>query len=84
MAVRTSFIFKESFPEAKFLCDIKSAADKMPPRLSDGCPHSAASQVSLKSSQRIIAPISQAPLTGSKTNFVPGTLTPFGTEVPST
>ena len=56
----------------------------MPPKLSDGCPHSAASQVSLKSNQRIIAPISQAPLTGSKVYLVPGTLTPFGTEVPST
>ena len=37
---------------------------RMPPRLSDGWPHSAASQVSLKSSQRIIAPMLNAACTG--------------------
>ena len=29
-------------------------------------------------------PISNAPLTGSNKKFVPGTLTPWGTEVPGT
>ena len=43
----------------------QSAVARMPPRLSDGCPHSAASQVSLKSSQRIIAPMLNAACTGS-------------------
>ena len=56
----------------------------MPPRLSDGWPHSAASQVSLKSSQRIIAPMLNAAWTGSSWNCVPGTLAPLGTTVPGT
>ena len=56
----------------------------MPPRLSEGWPHSAASQVSLKSSQRIMAPMLNAACTGSSWNGVPGTLAPFGTTVPGT
>ena len=56
----------------------------MPPRLSDGCPHSAASHVSLKSSQRMMQPMSQAAFTGSSWNWVPGTRAPFGTVVPGT
>ena len=52
-------------PDAAALRDSQSAVARIPPRLSEGCPHSAASQVSLKSSQRIIAPISNAALTGS-------------------
>ena len=43
----------------------QSAVARMPPRLSDGWPHSAASQVSLKSSQRIMAPMLNAACTGS-------------------
>ena len=43
----------------------QSAVARIPPRLSEGCPHSAASQVSLKSSQRIMAPILNAACTGS-------------------
>ena len=57
---------------------------RMPPRLSDGWPHSAASQVSLKSSQRIIAPMLKAACTGSSWNDVPGTFAPLGTTVPGT
>src|SRR3546814_11155314 len=56
----------------------------MPPRLSDGCPHSAASQVSLKSSQRIIAPRLNAACTGSSWNDVPGTFAPFENGAPGT
>ncbi len=57
---------------------------RMPPRLSEGWPHSAASQVSLKSSQRIIAPMLNAACTGSSWNGVPGTFAPCGTIVPGT
>jgi hypothetical protein len=56
----------------------------MPPRLSDGWPHSAASQVSLKSSQRIMAPMLNAAWIGSSWNWVPGTRAPSGTTVPRT
>ena len=42
-----------------------TAVARMPPRLSDGWPHSAASHVSLKSSQRTSAPILNAAITGS-------------------
>ena len=56
----------------------------MPPRLSDGWPHSAASQVSLKSSQRIIAPILNAACTGSSCHAVPGTRAPSSTVAPGT
>src|SRR5688500_11939015 len=45
----------------------------MAPRLSDGWPHSAASHVSLKSSQRIMAPMLNAAITGSSSQDVPGT-----------
>jgi len=48
----------------------------MAPRLSEGWPHSAASHVSLKSSQRTSAPMLNAPWTGSSWYFVPGTRTP--------
>ena len=47
MASKTSFMVRESFPSSIFFCEIKSATAKMPPRLSEGCPHSAANQVSL-------------------------------------
>ncbi|SAL88025.1 hypothetical protein AWB67_07520 [Caballeronia terrestris] len=66
------------------LRDSQSAVARMPPRLSDGWPHSAASHVSLKSSQRIIAPMLNAAWTGSSWNWVPGTLAPLGTIVPGT
>ncbi len=56
----------------------------MPPRLSDGWPHSAASQVSLKSSQRTIAPMAKAPCTGSSSSEVPGTRAPPGITAPGT
>ncbi len=62
----------------------QSAVARMPPRLSDGCPHSAASQVSLKSSQRIIAPMLKAPCTGSSSKRVPGTRAPLITRMPGT
>ena len=77
IAVSTSFI---SSGVADF-CESQSAVARMPPRLSDGWPHSAASQVSLKSSQRIIAPRLNAACTGSSWNLVPGTLAPRGTTV---
>src|SRR6185312_6215505 len=60
----------------------QSATARMPPRLSLGWPHSAASQVSLKSSQRINVPILKAACTGSSWNCVPGTRAPCGTTVP--
>ena len=53
-------------------------------RVVEGWPHSAASHVSLKSSQRIIAPMLNAACTGSSTNDVPGTRAPLGTRVPGT
>src|SRR5712692_540818 len=53
IAVRTSRIRRG----VEFL-EIQSAVARMPPRLSDGWPHSAASQVSLKSSQRVHAAFS--------------------------
>jgi hypothetical protein len=78
IAVRTSRI-------TKGLCnaflETQSAVARIPPRLSDGWPHSAASQVSLKSSQRIMAPMLNAACTGSSWNLVPGTLAPCGTTV---
>jgi hypothetical protein len=40
--------------------------------------------VSLKSSQRIIAPMLNAACTGSSWNEVPGTFAPLGTMVPGT
>ena len=57
----------------------QSAVARMPPRLSLGWPHSAASQVSLKSSQRIIVPMLNAACTGSSWKLVPGTRAPLGT-----
>ena len=54
------------------------------PRLSDGWPHSAASHVSLKSSQRIIAPMLNAACTGSSSYEVPGTRAPPGIVAPGT
>ncbi len=65
IAVRTSFITSGALPCATALRESQSAVARMPPRLSDGWPHSAASQVSLKSSQRIIAPMLKAACTGS-------------------
>jgi hypothetical protein len=84
IAVRTSRITSGAFPAATLLREIQSAAMRMPPRLSDGCPHSAASQVSLKSSQRIIAPRLNAAWMGSSWKDVPGTFAPLGTTVPGT
>ncbi len=57
MAVSTSRIVNGFFPSATALRARQSATARMPPRLSEGWPHSAASQVSLKSSQRIIVPM---------------------------
>ncbi len=84
MAVSTSFMVRGALPSATRVRDSQSAAARMPPRLSEGWPHSAASQVSLKSSQRIMAPMLKAACTGSSWNWVPGTLAPFGTTVPGT
>ncbi len=47
-------------PSATAVRESQSATARMPPRLSEGWPHSAASQVSLKSSQRIMAPMLKA------------------------
>ena len=84
MAVSTSRIVSGCLPAATALRDSQSAVARMPPRLSEGWPHSAASQVSLKSSQRIMAPMSKAAFTGSSWKGVPGTLAPLGTTVPGT
>ncbi|MNT48717.1 hypothetical protein D3C72_1855130 [compost metagenome] len=84
MAVSTVFIVSGLRPAAMLLREIQSAVARMPPRLSEGCPHSAASQVSLKSSQRIIVPILNAAWTGSSWYCVPGTRAPLGTIVPGT
>src|SRR3546814_4950636 len=56
----------------------------MVPRLSDGWPHSAASQVSLKSSQRTWVPMLNAAWAGSSSNEVPGTRAPPGISPPGT
>src|SRR5258706_256142 len=66
------------------LRESQSATARIPPRLSEGWPHSAASQVSLKSSQRIAAPMLKAACTGSSSKRVPGTRAPFVTTVPGT
>ncbi len=84
IAVSTSRTVSGALPDATLLREIQSAVARMPPRLSEGWPHSAASQVSLKSSQRIIVPRLKAACTGSSWNCVPGTLAPFGTTVPCT
>ena len=84
IAVSTSFITSGFLPLARFVRDNQSATARMPPRLSDGWPHSAASHVSLKSSQRIMAPMLKAACTGSSWNCVPGTFAPLGTMVPGT
>jgi len=84
IAVSTSRMASGGLPLATALRDSQSAVASMPPRLSDGWPHSAASQVSLKSSQRIMAPILKAAWTGSSWNWVPGTFAPCGTTVPGT
>ncbi len=84
IAMSTSATVSGCLPATTALRLSQSAVARMPPRLSDGWPHSAASQVSLKSSHRIIAPMSNAALTGSIWNWVPGTLAPFGTSVPGT
>ena len=84
MAVSTSRIASGFLPWLTAVRDSQSATARMPPRLSDGWPHSAASQVSLKSSQRIMQPMLNAAMTGSSWNGVPGTLAPFGTTVPAT
>ena len=84
IAVSTSCTVSGLSPRAIALRDSQSAVARMPPRLSDGWPHSAASQVSLKSSQRIIVPMLNAACTGSSTYGVPGTRAPCGTTVPGT
>jgi hypothetical protein len=84
IAVNTSFIVSGALPAATALRDSQSAVARIPPRLSEGWPHSAASHVSLKSSQRIIAPMLKAACTGSSWNDVPGTFAPLGTTVPGT
>ena len=84
IAARTSRMTSGGLPAATAVRDSQSAVARMAPRLSDGWPHSAASQVSLKSSQRIIAPMLKAAWIGSSWNWVPGTLAPFGTIVPCT
>ena len=84
MPVSTARMLRGGLPAATAVRDSQSATARMPPRLSDGWPHSAASQVSLKSSQRIIAPMLKAACTGSSWNWVPGTLAPCGTTVPGT
>ncbi len=84
IATSTSATVSGFLPAATALRLSQSAVARMPPRLSDGWPHSAASHVSLKSSQRIIAPMSNAAFTGSIWNCVPGTFAPFGTTVPWT
>jgi hypothetical protein len=53
-------------------------------RLSDGWPHSAASHVSLKSSQRIIAPMLNAAWTGSSWYGRAGHLGAVRNDVPGT
>jgi hypothetical protein len=68
MPVSTSRITSGFLLFAIAVLDNQSAVARIPPRLSDGCPHSAASQVSLKSSQRIIAPMLKAACTGSSWN----------------
>ena len=84
IAVSTSCMVSGFLPAATAVRDSQSAVIRIPPRLSDGWPHSAASQVSLKSSQRIIAPRLKAAWTGSSCQGVPGTLAPWGTVVPGT
>ena len=84
MPASTSRTVSGGLPAATFRRETQSATARMPPRLSEGCPHSAASQVSLKSSQRTIAPMSKAAFTGSRTCCVPGTRAPSGTSVPGT
>ena len=84
IAVSTSRTVSGGLPAAIAVRDSQSAVARMPPRLSDGWPHSAASHVSLKSSQRIIAPMLNAACTGSSWNGVPGTFAPWGTTVPGT
>ncbi len=84
MPSSTARMVRGFLPAATALRDSQSATARMPPRLSDGWPHSAASQVSLKSSQRIMQPMLKAACTGSSWNCVPGTLAPLGTTVPGT
>ena len=60
IAVSTSRIVRGGLPLATAVRESQSAVAKMAPRLSEGCPHSAASQVSLKSSQRIMVPMLKA------------------------
>ncbi|SPV16504.1 Uncharacterised protein [Burkholderia gladioli] len=84
IATSTARIVSGGLPAAIAVRESQSAVARIPPRLSDGWPHSAASQVSLKSSQRIAAPMSKAALTGSSWNEVPGTRAPLGTTVPGT
>ena len=82
IAVNKCFTDIGFFPSEIFLWLTKSATATSPPILSEGWPHSAANQVSLKSSQRIMVPILKAAWIGSSKNGVPGTLEPFGTKVP--
>src|ERR1700677_869500 len=84
MGLRTSLSFKGGLPAAIAVRESQSAVARIPPRLSEGCPHSAASQVSLKSSHRIMAPMLKAAWTGSSWKRVPGTFAPLGTMVPGT
>jgi len=60
IASSTVFMRRGSLPLAIRVRESQSAVARIPPRLSDGWPHSAASHVSLKSSQRTIAPMLKA------------------------
>ncbi len=84
IAVVTSRTVSGRRPSAIARRESQSATGRMAPRLSDGWPHSAASQVSLKSSQRIIAPRLNAACTGSRSNEVPGTRAPPAIVAPGT
>ena len=84
MAIITCRMVSGALPAATAWRESQSATARIPPRLSDGWPHSAASQVSLKSSQRIMAPILNAACTGSSWKRVPGTRLPFSTSAPGT
>ena len=80
MAVRTSRMVSGGRPSAIAERESQSAVARMPPRLSEGWPHSAASQVSLKSSQRIMAPMLKAACTGSSSKAGAGNARAVGND----
>ena len=83
--IQTIYSTIEHDPQEFFdFWESQSHTANIPPILSDGCPHSAASQVSLKSNHLIKIPILKAACIGSNMKLVPGTLEPEGTEVPHT